>query len=195
MAQQETTTAVEKSETAATENEAVENVEPSATESTEAATSESTEPKTYTQEEYDAALKKAVDEGVSAVVEARVAREKVKIKTAEDALSALQVEFDSLKESSSTSSSALDAAKQNALFYELAYDSKLPLEDLEPLKELPEAAFRASVATIIKAAGKVTNAAPAKSSFNELFDKKDFTKPPAPGDFASGIFSKKDETK
>jgi hypothetical protein len=186
MAQQETTTAVEKSETAATENEAASSVETEATESTEAAASEVTEPTTYTKEEYEAAVKKAVAEGVEATIEARLARERVKTKAAEDALAEQIAELDSLKESSSTSEKAIAEAKQNALFYELAYDSQLPLEDLEPLKELPEAAFRASVATIIKAAGKVTKAP--KSSFNELFDKKDFTKPPAAKDFADGIF-------
>lgn len=186
MAQQETTTAVEKSETAVTENEAAKNVEPEATETTEVATSEVAEPTTYTKDEYDAAVKAGIADGVKGTIEARVAREAAKTKAVEDALTEHLAELETLRESSSNFEKTLAEAKQTALFYELAYSSQLPLEDLEPLKELPEAAFRASVATIIKAAGKVTKAP--KQSFNELFDKKDYTKPPAAKDFADGIF-------
>jgi hypothetical protein len=110
-------------------------------------------------------------------LDAALAIESSKVKVAEDALAANLEELETLKTAASTSEKTAVEAKQNALYWELAYESKsvLALEDLEPLKELPEAAFRASVALGLKAAEKAAKAP--TTSYKELFDGKDYTKP------------------
>ena len=190
MAQQETVTDTEKSETVDSTSDSTTEVQ-TETEQTEAekAAAEATEEKSYTKAEFEAAVKKGIADGVKGTIESRVARAAEKTKAAEEALAAQTAELEELRATVDTSSSELTTVKQNALLFELAYKSKLPLVDLEPLKELPEAAFRASVAAIVKHAPAVD-----ETSFSDLFDGKDYTQPPAPKDFAAGIFKKKDSS-
>jgi hypothetical protein len=187
MAQQETVTDTEKSETVDSTSDSTTEVQTD-TEQTEAekVPAEATEEKSYTKEEFEAAVKKGIADGVKGTIESRVARASEKTKAAEQALAAQTAELEELRATVASSGNELVAVKQNALLFELAYKSKLPLVDLEPLKELPEAAFRASVAAIIK-----HSPAADETSFSDLFDGKDYTQPPAPKDFAAGIFKKK----
>jgi hypothetical protein len=153
-----------EAENAAAENIETENTEVEQTNATEQESlekpAEVTEKESFTRDEHEAA----------------VAVESSRAKVAEDALAAQAEELEALKTASANSETALAEAKQTALYWELAYSSKLDLEDLNPLKELPEKEFRATVATIVKAAEKAAKAAP-KPSHSDLFDGKDYTKP------------------
>lgn len=142
---------------------------------------EVTTKESYSKEEYADAVKEGIAEAIAASGD-EVSSEVAKREAVETALAESVKEVDALKEAASTSENDLALAKQTALYWELAATSKLDLEDLEPLRELPEAQFRSAVASIAKATGARKEE---KASTRELFDRKDYTPPNSENSTAS----------